>query len=374
MGGVVDGIFGGGEQKQTTEQKLPPWLEEGSKQAVGIAQGIADRPYEAYGGDRYLSPTDNEQAGFLSAAGYRGAYQPYLSQAGGALAGADQRFTDADMSAYMNPYIEGVLDPAAREMGEAFERNRNQNNMTAAQRGAFGGLRNEIGNDLLEESYLESVGDLYSRGLGDAWNQATSLWQGDRAQQQDLAGQYQGLSQAAAAMRGQEVDALLRSGGQQRAIGQAEADFDYGQFLEERNWETSQLQPLLSAISRSPYPQKQTSTSGYDPSTGEKLASGAGALSTLASLAGSIFPSSRDYKTDAQPVEGVLDKLADIPVESWRYKGDEQRHVGPYAEDMESHFGVGNGRGIPAMDAMGVSYAGLKEAARRIKAIEDQLA
>lgn len=428
MGDSVGEFFGGGSKETTTENRIPDWLSASGRRLVGYGEDLAKKPYEAYTGERVAPLSAYEREGMHAAGTVGRAYTPYLSQAADQFAGADRRFTDADMGAYMNPYIDGVLEPAAREMGEAFERQRNQRNLTSAQRGAFGGLRNEIGNDMLDESYLEGIGDLYARGRGDAWDRATGLWQADRAQQQDLGGQYAGLADSAAALRREEADALMGAGGLERGIDQAGRDFDYSQYLDERDWDVNRMQPWLSAIGGVPYNTTSTSETVNRASGGQILTQLAGGATSIGGSVGRLgelgaqgktlgstlanfgkFFSSRDFKEDGRPVPergflemiaslsdsapeleagplshladdaggspdaGPLSRIADMPIESWRYKGDGERHIGPYAEDAQEQLGIGNGRSIPVVDAIGTQYAGLSEAARRIKALEDRV-
>lgn len=374
--GVVGGLVSGDEPStggtQTTQVDLPPWLDKSSQGALSLAEDIsAEDIYDPVAAARGLGANDLMRSGFLSSQGFRGAYAPALGQVGGYLQAADMRFPQADIGAYMNPYIESALAPAAREIGEAFERQRNQRNMNAAARGAFGGMRSVLGNDVAEESYLQSIGDLYQRGMASAYDRATGLWQGDRANQMRLAGEYSNLARLGAGLRGQEIQAKLGAGGTMRGIGQA-------LYAEKRDYaEEEQLQPWLAALSSVPYGQSNTTTSTSSRSGGTSpwltgIGTALGTAGTLGQLG--AFSSSRDYKTDAQPVDGsVLDKLAKMPVESWRYKGQDERHVGPYAEDMAKQFGAGDGKQIPIVDAIGVSYAGLKEAGRRLSALEGKM-
>ena len=81
--------------------------------------------------------------------------------------------------------------------------------------------------------------------------------------------------------------------------------------------------------------------------------------------------SSRTFKTDFQSLDGeqILAQISSLPVESWRYKGSQSRHIGPYAEDFARILGVGNVREdgtidnkyLAASDVAGVALAGVKE-------------
>nr|VFJ86522.1 MAG: hypothetical protein BECKLFY1418B_GA0070995_100382 [Candidatus Kentron sp. LFY] len=64
----------------------------------------------------------------------------------------------------------------------------------------------------------------------------------------------------------------------------------------------------------------------------------------------------------ANPGE-VLEKLAEVPVQTWNYKWDDAsiRHMGPMAQDFYGAFGLGNtDKFIYHMDAIGVCLAAIK--------------
>jgi hypothetical protein len=81
--------------------------------------------------------------------------------------------------------------------------------------------------------------------------------------------------------------------------------------------------------------------------------------------------SSRTFKTDFQSIDNqeILDQLASIPIEKWRYKdSDEGRHIGPVAEDFYDAFGLGkDNRYIGTTDAAGVSMAAIQALYRLVK-------
>lgn len=111
-----------------------------------------------------------------------------------------------------------------------------------------------------------------------------------------------------------------------------------------------------------------------DTSTGAYLSLGGGWVNA----------SDRNRKTDIRPVDRqrILERLAELPVESWRYKVDDEtvRHVGPMAQDFHAAFGFGGDpRGIMSVDADGVALAAIQalyhttqELERRTRQLEAQ--
>ena len=76
--------------------------------------------------------------------------------------------------------------------------------------------------------------------------------------------------------------------------------------------------------------------------------------------------SSRTLKENITPVNStdVLSRIEAMPVYTWNYKtsADEDRHLGPMAEDFSAAFGLGvDSRHIAPGDLAGVAVAGVKE-------------
>lgn len=109
---------------------------------------------------------------------------------------------------------------------------------------------------------------------------------------------------------------------------------------------------------------------GYQNELAASQAGGA-AMQGLGSLvgAGLSFMSSRDMKEDKAPVKSgsALDAVRDMPVETWKYKGDNREHVGTYAEDFKRETGMGDGRTISVQDALGVTMAAIKDLDAKIE-------
>lgn len=93
-------------------------------------------------------------------------------------------------------------------------------------------------------------------------------------------------------------------------------------------------------------------------------------ISTLGAAA--IMASSKEVKEAKRPVKGALAALDGIPVEAWRYKrgvADEGDHIGPYAEDFQAQTGLGDGKTINLLDAVGVTMAAVKELSSKVDKI-----
>lgn len=92
-----------------------------------------------------------------------------------------------------------------------------------------------------------------------------------------------------------------------------------------------------------------------DTSTGAYLSIGGGWVSS----------SDRNRKADFVDVDvqAVLQQVVSIPIQSWRYKVEDERvrHIGPMAQDFHAVFGFGgNPKGIMTVDADGVALAAIQ--------------
>ncbi len=73
--------------------------------------------------------------------------------------------------------------------------------------------------------------------------------------------------------------------------------------------------------------------------------------------------SSRALKEEIHAVDrqAVLDKVADLPLATWQYRGQATRHLGPMAEDFHAAFALGaDDKGISTLDTSGVALAAVQ--------------
>lgn len=87
----------------------------------------------------------------------------------------------------------------------------------------------------------------------------------------------------------------------------------------------------------------------------------AAGIGQVAGIVGTaIAGSSRTFKDEIGDVS-ILDKLTSVPVKKWRYKGEQEIHIGPYAEDFNEAFGLSGGKFIYFIDLLGVLVGAVKE-------------
>ena len=256
-------------------------MEEGSKQAVDIARGIATREYTPFEEQRIAQLDPNEQRAYELATTEGGAYRSDLERSRELAERGATSFADADIEAYKNPYIEGALEPAARELREEGLRQQELAKSAAGMAGAFGGSRAAIIQSEATGKSIEAISDLYERGYAQAFESAANRFEQDRVAARASSDQFRNLGSEGQRMLVNEMNNLMVTGGLQRTLEQAGLDFDYQQFIEARDWDVTNLQPLLAALSTVPYGETvSTETSG-----GEFQA----VLGAAATVAGAYF-------------------------------------------------------------------------------------
>jgi hypothetical protein len=119
-----------------------------------------------------------------------------------------------------------------------------------------------------------------------------------------------------------------------------------------QEWIRSQTPPNLGAAIALATGQPQAPTSS---DTGIPW----GAIASI--IAGIAMKSSRTLKEDIAPVNDVREKLKKLPIYTWKYKGDTQKHIGPMAEEFQETFGIGDGKTLHLNDLLGVMMASMKE-------------
>ena len=308
--------MGGSPPATTTsisKTELPAWLEDVTKANIAKATEVADRPYEAYGGQLVAGFSPEQEQAFqygLSGIGQQAPNYQAAQQAAAGVAGYQpqnvtaQNFLQGDVGAYMNPYIQNVEDRAIANAQRSAQMNINQLGASAARSGGFGS-RLGVSEGVAAAEAARGVGDLSAQLRSQGFQQAQGIMSADqeRALRADLANQAAGLQggqlnlQAAGQMgnlagqaqqsRLADLGVLSGIGEQQQGMQQRLLDEEYARFLEERNYPIENLNLRLAATSATPYGETRTQT-GPGPQGPNALMTGLGAAASVASIIGAL--------------------------------------------------------------------------------------
>lgn len=227
-GGAIYGQKQAGKNQggSTQTTSINPEIENASVGAVQRAQQLSQRRYAPFQGTRVAGLSGYEQQAGRMAGQYGDAVSARMRQ------GAP---STADLAPFQNPYLDKVLGNQRRVIGEEYGRQsakiaQNQNATDAFRTG-----RSDLQRSRLDQNRMTALGDAEAAGQAGAFDRSLAAYGQNQEQQRGAFQTAQG--------------ALANSGLAQRGVNQAGLDFNYGQFLEQRDWDVNNMGPLLNAIS-----------------------------------------------------------------------------------------------------------------------------
>lgn len=283
------------ESKKGSKTSEPGYLQDAEKDALSKASTISERQYTPYDGDRVAGLSANEQsASNLARSGSDQARSMY-GKASDSL-GSMEDYSSSALEKYQSPYIEGVLQPQIREQNTAYGQARTK--LLNSKAGAFGGDRAALEESQLEKGHRQAISDVTGKTYSDAFQNAQSAFFTDQNRKVAASDAYNRVGGNLSALNTSEIQDLMATGGVGRMIDQGVLDSKYSSFLEARDWDVNNLQPLLSTIS--------ASKGGNSSST--QVGGGAGAfgqaLGAAATVAGAYFGAKNDQpNTTPEPVQ-----------------------------------------------------------------------
>ena len=262
---IFGDIFGTGRQTTTTATtpQVPADVSAARSDLLSRAQAVAAQPFPRYEQPRVAGFTPDQLAAFettrniAGAAGALAPLTPELTREGiAATRGLAQRLPNVNIQEYMSPYLQGVLDPAIRDIEERAARTRLELGQRAAQTGSFGGSRQAIAEAELERGTQRNIGEESARQRAAAYNQALAQFRQDQERIPQLySGALSqlgtGLTQTAGRL-GVEAQPLLNIGGMQQALGQSNLDVLRRAFEEERDFPLRGIEVLRGALGITP--------------------------------------------------------------------------------------------------------------------------
>lgn len=227
--------YGSTQKKRSTSKVTQDkFIRDASMDAVQRARSIAGRPYTAFGGERVAGLSENERQASRLAGSFGDRFKPYQDRlADGFSRGALEQFE--------NPYLDKVLAQRKRGIGEEFGRQSADLQRRQSAMDAFRTGRSDLARSRLDESRMRALDEAEAGARDEGFKTALEAY--FRQGQQDL-----GAMETSGRLGAAEIEGLARTGLTERSVAQAERDFDYGQFLERRDWDVNNLQPLLDAI------------------------------------------------------------------------------------------------------------------------------
>jgi len=304
---------GGGTQTVTQKTEIPQWVQEAGQRNLAAAYDVSRSLQGPYEGQRVASMTPG-QIGTIGAiannyalaqpayayaqqmAAQAGGYQPTQVQVG--------QLASSDLSPYMNPYTQNVLQTSLNTLEQQRQTGLNQAADAATRARAYGGSRQGIQEALVNSAAQQQAGQLAANLMSQNFAQAQQAAQGDIARQMQAQqlNQAAGLQGAGLGLSGAQTLGQLAGAGQESFLSgaagslaaqsaiqqqqQSELDAAMAAYREQQQFPLQQLQIPLQALGITPYGQSSTQT-GPGPS-GNGLMTGLGAAASIASIIGSL--------------------------------------------------------------------------------------
>ncbi len=245
-------------QQVTTESSssIPQYMQQFGQEQIQMGQELAKTPFAPFPGQMVEPFSTPQQQAFGDVAANQGIWQSALGSAG-------QDFA-AGVGGYMNPY----MDTVKAGVNRSFDQSQLAQDAAVTQAGALGGDRRGI--------YDAEIAGQRARALGDvdaaAYNQGADRFFQDKSRMGALAGLQQGMAAG-------DVGQLQQIGAQQQALGQANIDANYGEFMREQQHPFEMMNVRQAAGTGLPYATSSTYNQTIPGASG-------GVLNTLGSVAG----------------------------------------------------------------------------------------
>ncbi len=177
----------------------------------------------------------------------------------GALGAGQSQVSGADISQYMNPYLQQVQQTTIEELNRQWERDRNARNADMVARGSYlNEDRREAIDNLSRESRDRVIGEMTARTNADAYSQALGQANLDRSRSFQASDQYRGLAGDQAGrnfqslatsmgVRSDDLSRMLAAGGQFGNLAQLGVQVGSGGLDAALGTRSDDLNRLLSA-------------------------------------------------------------------------------------------------------------------------------
>ena len=281
-------ILGGRGREPRTQQvvqssKLPEEISPFAKDILEAAQKLYEKQmaegYQQYPGQT-IAPMTPEQ--IQSQEGLKalvGTQRPMQEEA---LAqyrtGITEKFTPEVAQEYMSPYQRAVIDTEKREAQRAFESQvMPQFEKQAVQAGGMSGLGTRAGVQAAElgRAQMQRLGDIETRGLQAAYQDAQNLFAQQQMRERQAAGDIAQMAPAMVAGGITEQGLLKSIGEEKQALGQEALNEAYFRYLEEQAYPQEQLAGYSGFVYGNPLMQQRTMTTtspmAKGPSRGQQL-------------------------------------------------------------------------------------------------------
>ena len=377
--------------QSSSVNQIPQWVTQAGQQNYSFAQNVANQPLTQYQGQMVadVSPQTQQawnlaaQSGNIGQDQFAGANAGYLNSLGQNIQGVTDpgnagnvrasTIAGSNLSPYLNPYTQNVIDTTMPIYQQALGTQQVGNQNQASGANAFGGSRMGVQQGVTQAQGAQGMAQMaqqlnqanYQQAQTAAGTDAATrnqVAETNQANQQtnlnrNLAAQTtnqgaaqakinsdilasQGMTNLGTAM-GQQNAAnytmLSQAGAGEQSQAQDQINAQMAKFQQANSYPQQQLATLLSALGMTPHDTASTGTSDQQTTTPTNW--GALALGGLQDLSGFFKASDETMKTDITKLG--KDPKTGLTMHAFRYKGDPKSYpkvVGPMAQEAQKKY------------------------------------
>jgi hypothetical protein len=226
-------------QQATIPEELKPFVTDVLEKSKAIQERREVEGYVPFSGPRIAEFAPEQTQAFESIKGLVGQGQQYFDPAARLTASSAFAPTGPQVGQFMNPYLQNVVDIQQREARRAADVERQQLGAQAVTAGGFGGSRQAILEAEQARNLQQKLGDIQTRGLAAAYEDAQARLQQQRERERLAGAQFGTLGQVAPGQAFRELSALeaigaQRQGQQQQALDIAQQEYEIARTFPER--------------------------------------------------------------------------------------------------------------------------------------------
>ena len=280
----------------TVGAEIPDELKPFYKDILGKSQALyndsVSQGYKPYTGPSIAEFTPEQQQSFTGLAGLQGSTAPVFQEAMGMTREAGAPITTEEITEYMNPYQQAVVDIEKREAQKQYQSQVvPQLAARAATTGSFGGSRQAILEGMAADTQQRLLGDIQAKGSAQAYQDSVNLLNQQRMQQGNAAGQLATMAPNQFKTQLAEFGALQGVGEEKQKLSQQALNEAYGQYLKEQEYPFQQLGRYQSVVTGAPISQREyVPPAPEGPSATNQLLGGLGSLASTYGAFGGFSP------------------------------------------------------------------------------------
>lgn len=235
-------------QQATIPDELKPFVTDVLEKAQAIQERREEEGYVPFSGPRIAEFAPEQTQAFQQIKGLVGQGQQYFDPAARLTAASAFAPTAPQVSQFMNPYLQNVVDIQQREARRAADVERQQLGAQAVGAGGFGGSRQAILEAEQARNLQQQLGDIQARGLAAAYEDAQARLQQQRERERLAGAQFATLGQVAPGQAFRELSALEAIGAQRQQQQQQALDIAQQEYEIARTFPERTLQDYQSII------------------------------------------------------------------------------------------------------------------------------